>query len=309
MLLAGTAEAGTTISIREGATLVTTAIAEVDGTFIVSLLFGPGPHAVTAQARDAAGNVSAASPPRSFTVNIPSPAMPLVSVGGDFQLTAVRDAPDPFLPVQGEVNTVTIDGTVLKAPGAQGNHVWQAAVRRQIVQKSTGAVVATVDAAAPIVVGPSNQSMLFALSNGWNGQLAPGSLAPPGAYESRLTVWIVRDPLGPIPPVGTPPTPGGCGPAAQPVSGPCKFDKLELLNTFGILSRPPPNPPPFNCGSLVEACDGQDNNCNGQIDEGIACDVGATQTCPCVPRGCNGATCGTLPDGCGGTVTCGGACP
>src|SRR5262249_54434655 len=66
-------------------------------------------------------------------------------------------------------------------------------------------------------------------------------------------------------------------------------------------------PNPGGCGNNeVEVCNGRDDNCNGDIDEGDVCAYRSTQ-CPCVPVSCAavGATCGTIPDGCGHVLTCG----
>ena len=310
--VSGSAEPGSTVGVLEGTASLGSTTALPDGSFLLSVSVGSGAHSVRAVATDAAGNASVASAARSFTVSTASVASPLVSAGGTFRIVSVQDAPDPFTPAVGEVHTVRLDGEVLQAPGAPGNHIWQANVRRSVVFAATGAVVATFDTTAPVFQSPGRQDLIFSLASGWDGRTALGGLAPAGAYESNLTVWIIRDPLSPPTPT---PIPGGiCGPAAQPVSGPCKVDTIHLLNVNTLLEPPTLLPPILTtaCRDIREVCDGLDNNCNGQIDEGIACDVIHLQQCApsgCLPVGCNGATCGTIPDGCGGLVVCGGTCP
>jgi hypothetical protein len=83
------------------------------------------------------------------------------------------------------------------------------------------------------------------------------------------------------------------------------------------LFQPPPPPPPsgsrrcdfdaFTGRPVLEVCNGRDDNCNGQIDEGNTCD--ASQSCPCQPRSCGTTTCGSIPDGCGNIIPCGAPCP
>jgi hypothetical protein len=213
----------------------------------------------------------------------------------------------------GEVHTVRIDGEVLHIHGGHhGHRAWQANVRRTVVSAATGAVVATFDTTAPVFQSPGRRNLIFSLTSSWDGRTALGALAAPGSYQSNLTVWLIQDPL--TPPTPTPIPGGNCGPAAQPVRGPCRFDSLPLLNVFTLLDPPTLLTPPrtTTCSDIPEVCDGVDNNCNGQIDEGIACDVIHLQQCApsgCLALGCGGATCGTIPDGCGGLVVCGGTCP
>jgi hypothetical protein len=76
------------------------------------------------------------------------------------------------------------------------------------------------------------------------------------------------------------------------------------------LPPPPRIPNPGGCGNNeVEVCNGRDDDCDGDVDEGNVCAYRNTQ-CPCVPVSCGavGATCGTIPDGCGQVLTCGPAC-
>lgn len=68
--LAGTAEAGSTVTVREGDTVICTTTAWFFGTWscVPSTALADGSHTVTATATDAAGNVSPASAARTLTV-------------------------------------------------------------------------------------------------------------------------------------------------------------------------------------------------------------------------------------------------
>jgi large repetitive protein len=76
----GTAEAGSAVFVAEGPAVLCTTTAAPDGSFscrtTVALTGAPQTHAVTATARDAAGNVSAASAVDSFVVDTAQPAAP-----------------------------------------------------------------------------------------------------------------------------------------------------------------------------------------------------------------------------------------
>ncbi|NVI97979.1 hypothetical protein HV824_07575 [Myxococcus sp. AM009] len=60
------------------------------------------------------------------------------------------------------------------------------------------------------------------------------------------------------------------------------------------------------CVAPTESCNGLDDDCDGNIDEGDVCAL----YCTCTPTTCasQGKTCGSVPDGCGGTLSCG-TCP
>ncbi|HAO3658986.1 TPA: BapA prefix-like domain-containing protein, partial [Salmonella enterica] len=78
--LSGTGEAGTTISIYNGSALVGTAQVQANGSwsFTPSTSLGAGVWNLTATATDAAGNTSAASEIRSFTIDTTAPAAPVI---------------------------------------------------------------------------------------------------------------------------------------------------------------------------------------------------------------------------------------
>ena len=75
--LTGTAEAGATVTIREGATVVGTAVADGSGNWsVATAALADGVHDLTATATDAAGNQSAASGGLSVTIDTIAPGPP-----------------------------------------------------------------------------------------------------------------------------------------------------------------------------------------------------------------------------------------
>jgi hypothetical protein len=70
-------------------------------------------------------------------------------------------------------------------------------------------------------------------------------------------------------------------------------------------------PNPGGCGNNeVEMCNGLDDDCDQDIDEGDVCASRNTQ-CSCAPKSCAelGVECGVVHDGCTKLLTCGGPCP
>ncbi|MGV3622273.1 MAG: Ig-like domain-containing protein, partial [Archangium sp.] len=78
-LISGTAEAGSTVAVFDGATQVCTAVA-TGGTWSCNTsTLAPGSHTLTARATDAAGNVSPVSNTVTLTVDTTPPAAPVVT--------------------------------------------------------------------------------------------------------------------------------------------------------------------------------------------------------------------------------------
>ncbi|ADU70507.1 Ig-like domain repeat protein [Pantoea sp. At-9b] len=72
--LSGTAEAGSTVSIYDGSTLLGTVVVGADGTWsFTTPTLADGSHSLTTTVTDAAGNTSAASDPINFTVDTVPP--------------------------------------------------------------------------------------------------------------------------------------------------------------------------------------------------------------------------------------------
>ncbi|WP_162425903.1 Ig-like domain-containing protein [Pontibacter pudoricolor] len=79
--ISGTAEAGTTVKVFEGSTQLGTATAAANGSwsFVTGTALTDGAHKLTAKATDAAGNTSAGSAIRSFTIDTKAPETTIVS--------------------------------------------------------------------------------------------------------------------------------------------------------------------------------------------------------------------------------------
>lgn len=77
LTLSGTAEAGATVAIKEGATVLASGVA-TGGNYSIDISLAEGVHSVTATATDTAGNVSSASAGLSITVDtsISTPSVP-----------------------------------------------------------------------------------------------------------------------------------------------------------------------------------------------------------------------------------------
>ena len=80
LTLTGTAEAGSTVQVYDGATLLGTATANGTGAWsFATATTGRRCPAFTAKATDAAGNISAASAALNVTVNTAAPNVPVIA--------------------------------------------------------------------------------------------------------------------------------------------------------------------------------------------------------------------------------------
>jgi MYXO-CTERM domain-containing protein len=178
-LVQGTADPGSTVTIRIDGVVVGTVVASASGAFTFSPpnALTDGPHQVTAQATDAVGNTSSQSSPRTFTVDTAAPAAPVVT---DPSNNAVVGLTSPTVRGTAEANaivTVIVDsvaaGTVVAdasgnwtfttAPLSQGQHSVSATARDAAGNVSPAAtqVVFTVDTTVldtSILTGPRTPS-------------------------------------------------------------------------------------------------------------------------------------------------------
>ncbi len=108
--VSGTGEAGRTIVLLDGATLLGTATVALDGTWSTHVtLSGEGSHILTVSETDAANNASGRS--ISYTLDTTPPTAPVITSAG--MLTN-----DPALTVSGTTNSSEAGGTVIVWDGA-----------------------------------------------------------------------------------------------------------------------------------------------------------------------------------------------
>ena len=130
--LAGTAEAGATVRVLDGLTILGEATAGMDGQWAFAVpLLADGPHPFTARAIDGAGNTSTASSGRTIVIDTSAPAAPAITGysddGGVIGDGLTNDA-TPTLTGTAELgSTVAIlDGpTVLGTAPVGQDGVWQ----------------------------------------------------------------------------------------------------------------------------------------------------------------------------------------
>ncbi|MHA7630708.1 Ig-like domain-containing protein [Corallococcus sp. M7] len=207
-VLSGTAEANSTVTVREGTTILCTATTNASGAWsCTSSTLSDGPHTITATARDAAGNTSPASTAVPFSVDTTAPAIPVVTAPTSGQQVATST---PVITGTAEANsTVTVrEGTTVlctttaDSDGAwsctsstltDGPHTISVTARDAVGNTSPARTVSfTVDATvpdAPVIATPANGSVLPAAPTTYSGTAEPGS---------RVTVTVDGTPLGTV---------------------------------------------------------------------------------------------------------------
>ncbi len=206
--LSGTAEAHSTVTVREGTTVLCTATANASGAWSCqSATLPDGPHSITATARDDVGNASPASTAVPFTVDTTAPALPVVTAPTPGQLVAT---PTPVIAGTAEAHsTVTVrEGTtVLCITTADSNGAWSCQSSSLLDGPHTVSVTAsdavgntspartvsfTVDATAPdapVIATPANGATLDAAPISYSGTAEP---------DSHVTLTLDGAPLGTV---------------------------------------------------------------------------------------------------------------
>ncbi|EIS0964981.1 BapA prefix-like domain-containing protein [Salmonella enterica] len=158
--LSGTGEAGSTISIYNGSTLVGTTQVQANGSwsFTPSTSLGAGIWNLTATATDAAGNTSAASEIRSFTIDTTPPAAPVIDtvydgtgpITGNLSPGQITDEARPVISGTREANTTLRlydNGTLLAEIPADNSSSWRYAPDTSLATGNHIITVIAVDAA------------------------------------------------------------------------------------------------------------------------------------------------------------------
>ncbi len=131
--LTGTAEAGATVRVLESATLLGTATADAGGVWTLAVPLTAGPHTLTAQAVDVAGNASAVSAAATVTVDVTPPATPTVTGlaaandSGTSNTDGITSALSPAINGTGEVGSVVTvfdNGTALGTATVGAGGTW-----------------------------------------------------------------------------------------------------------------------------------------------------------------------------------------
>jgi erythromycin esterase-like protein len=207
---AGSAEAGSTITVMDGATVLGTAVVAADGSWSVTptTALADGAHSITTRATDAAGNVSPVSPALALTVDTAAPAAPAAPTStapstndntpGIHIGVGLTDTPSLYVdgvkvpatydPVTGMLTPTT--------PLADGAHSITTTLTDAAGNESpqSAALPLTVDTAAP--AAPTGVTV--------TDDVAPvtGAIAANGASnDNKPTLPVRRVPRKPVPPL------------------------------------------------------------------------------------------------------------
>jgi hypothetical protein len=200
---AGTADVGTTITLRvDGASIgTTTADATGHWSFTQPAALADGSHSVSATATDGVGNVSPASPSVSFTVDTAAPAAPVIT---DPAANATLAATLPTYAGTAEPNATVfleVDGATLGSTAADGAGRWSIS---QLTALSDGAH--TLSVAAQDAAGNLSSTTQLAFSVDATAPAAPVVTGPAtgvtlatnapvftGSAEANSTVTVTLD--------------------------------------------------------------------------------------------------------------------
>jgi outer membrane protein OmpA-like peptidoglycan-associated protein len=192
--ITGTAEAGSTVTVRVDGQVVCEVAATAQGTWScpVTQPLAPGAHTTTARATDKAGNVSMTTSPRSFTV-AGTPMTPVLQQPAVGSTTSNRTPTMTGLADPGSVVTVKVDGMTVctttadamgrfscstTTPLSEGSH---SATVTAVTPGGTATSVPTVFTVtagtpmAPVITSPSSSGTTNTKTPEFVGTAEPGS--------------------------------------------------------------------------------------------------------------------------------------
>ncbi len=145
--VAGTAEAGSTVTVSLNGAIAGTVMANAAGawSFTPASALAQGAHTATATATDVAGNTSAPSPERGFTVDSVAPAMPVLT-----SPAALVNTVTPTVAGTAEAGSsvmVMVDGAVVGTVTADASGAWSFTPASALAQGPHTAAASASDAA------------------------------------------------------------------------------------------------------------------------------------------------------------------
>ncbi len=181
--ISGTAEANATVSVFVDGTAACTATANASGAWscVVSPAIAQGAHNATARATDAAGNQSALTAQRPFTVDSLAPAVPVINAPA---ANALLTTTTPAISGTAEANatvSVFVDGTAACTATANASGAWSCTVSSALSQGAHNATARATDAAG-------NQSALTA-----QRPFTVDTVAPPAPVVSAPAAGAVTN--------------------------------------------------------------------------------------------------------------------
>jgi arylsulfatase A-like enzyme/WD40 repeat protein len=201
-VVSGRAEAASQVTVSIDGTMLGTAVTDASGSwsFTPGIALEQGPHYITAQASDAAGNTSLASSPLLFTVDTAAPPAPVLTAPGAHVNTAtpvIAGTAEPGSIVRVSLDeqvagtaTASVDGTwsfTPTTPLGEGAHTATATATDAVGNTSPASTpgafaVDTVAPARPVVTSPAVGAVV-----------ATQLLTVTGTAEAGTTVTVSLD--------------------------------------------------------------------------------------------------------------------
>ncbi len=191
-VLSGTAEAGGIVTVYDGTAVLGSVAADGSGAWsFTSPALNNGPHALSVTVRDAAGNVSPASPTVAITVDTVAPAAPTLVVTNDVANTTVANGAasgdsTPTLSGSAEANSLVIirDGTtLLGSVTASGTGSWSFTPATALSEGSHTFSITATDAAGNVSSSVSSTAII--------DTVAPGAVTGLAAANNNGSTAIV----------------------------------------------------------------------------------------------------------------------
>ncbi|HEY5801969.1 MAG TPA: DUF4214 domain-containing protein, partial [Burkholderiaceae bacterium] len=170
-VFSGTAEAGATVRVYNGATLLGSATAGASGAWsLTPPLLADGSYSVTSQAIDASGNVSVSSSPFSFAVDVHAPAAPAFSVARDAD--GIVRTNQPVFSGTAEVGATVqlFSGSTLMGQSTAGSGgTWSVAVSAPLKDGQYSVTAKALDGAGNLSAASGTTAFALASTLNFNG--------------------------------------------------------------------------------------------------------------------------------------------